>query len=638
MLRGLAASMLAAAALLAGPAGEGPSPAGAADRPPPPIRVKGTWPRAGDDDVLTDPVLVRFTAPVDFSTVDTASVRVHRASAGGETVPGTYAPGTRRDGSPDPRLVVFTPDQPLPVGTAFRLLVGTGVRGVGGRPLFEPILAAFETSPAKSLFFTPLGPKDKPKRLPPRGPAPKITYTFPAEGLGNVYTDEVTIRFNRPIDPESLDAASFRVLQGTTPVPGSVVHVDDGVFHEAIYTPDQPLYPDTTFEMRVTRDVRSDRGRFLREEFRAGFGTSPFKGGIRPVRPEDFATGPLLEEGRAFHTSNALDGGDVIVAGGQSLPGEPLRSTELFLREAEQFERVGDLATARRKHASVTLKDTRVVVCGGFGPTGETLHSIEIYDPATKQWTEGTPMQVSRANHTATLLSNGRVLVAAGFTTDNGSLTWTLTAEIYDPATQSWAFTGTAPNTPRGGHTATVMQDGRVLIAGGGAAGDLAAEIYSPLTGAFTFPINGPLEYRIFHGAALTKNGTVLLAGGGPAQAEQYDPNSDAFVPSGSCPPFGLSSTESPSFATLTTIPGGRVALIGGFVPGASLVLDQVQLWTAGGLNGTGAFYPMLFDLVVPRAGHTITTLGDGRFLLVGGLGTLGVTNERRSTIFLPSQ
>ena len=520
MLRGLAASTLAAAALLSGPAGEGPSSAGAADRPPPPIRVKGSWPRSGDDLVLTDPVVVRFTAPVDFATVSTASIRVYRAGA--DTVPGTYAPGTRRDGSPDPRLVVFTPDQPLPANVSFRVLVAMGVRGQGGRPLFEPVLVEFGTSPAKSeVGITPLGPRDKPKRIPPRGPAPKVTYTFPAEGLGNVYTDDVIIRFNQRIDPESLDLASFRVLQGSTQVPGSVLHADDGILHEAIYRPAQPLYPDTTFEMIVTRDIRSDRGRFLREEFRAGFGTSPFKGGIRPVRPEDFTPGPLLEEGRAFHTANPLDGGDVIVAGGQSLPGEPLRSTELFHRESELFERVGDLATARRKHASVTLKDLRVLACGGFGPDGGTLRSVEIYDPEGKVWTETTPMQVSRANHTATLLANGRVLVAAGFTTDNGSLTWTLTAEIYDPATRTWTFTGTAPNTPRGGHTATVMLDGRVLIAGGGAAGDISAEIYNPATGAFTLPVNGPLEYRIFHAATLTKNGTVLLAGGGPAQAEQ---------------------------------------------------------------------------------------------------------------------
>ena len=638
MLRGLAASMLAAAALLSGPAVEGPTTATAADRPPPPIRVKGIWPRDGDDLVLTDPVVVRFTAPVDFATVNTASLRVYRTGA--DTVPGTYAPGTRRDGSPDTRLVVFTPDQPIPANISLRVLVGMGVRGEGGRSLFEPILAEFSTSPAKTeAGITPLGPRDKPKRIPPRGPAPKVTYTFPAEGLGNVYTDDVIIRFNRPIDPDSLDLASFRVLQGNTQVPGSVLHADDGILHEAIYRPSLPLYPDTTFQMIVTRDIRSDRGRFLREEFRAGFGTSPFKGGIRPVRPEDFTPGPLLDEGRAFHTANPLDGGDVIVAGGQSLPGEPLRSTELFRRDLDQFERVGDLATARRKHASVTLKDLRALVCGGFGPDGETLRSVEIYDPAGKVWTETTPMQVSRANHTATLLANGRVLVAAGFTTDNGSLTWTLTAEIYDPVTRTWTFTGTAPNTPRGGHTATVMLDGRVLIAGGGAAGDISAEIYNPTTGAFTLPVNGPLEYRIFHAAALTKNGTVLLAGGGPAQAEQYDPNGDSFVPSGSCPPFGLPTAESPSFATLTAIPGfGRVAMIGGFVPGSNIVLDQVQLWTAGGLNGTGAFYPMLFDLDVPRAGHTITSLGDGRYLLVGGLGTLGVTNEKRSTLFLPSQ
>ena len=82
MQRGLAASVLAAAALLAGPAGEGPSPADAAASPGRPIRVKGTWPRAGDDTVLTDPVVVRFSAPVDFTTVNSASLRIYRPGAG----------------------------------------------------------------------------------------------------------------------------------------------------------------------------------------------------------------------------------------------------------------------------------------------------------------------------------------------------------------------------------------------------------------------------------------------------------------------------------------------------------------------------------------------------------------------------
>ena len=639
MQRGLAASVLAAAALLAGPAGEGPSPADAAASPGRPIRVKGTWPRAGDDTVLTDPVVVRFSAPVDFTTVNSASLRIYRPGAGPEAIPGAYSAGTKRDGSPDPRFVVFTPDQPFAAAETYRILVGIAIRGMGARPLFEPVLVEFETSPAKSeASITPLGPREKPRRVPPRGPAPRVTYTFPAEGLGNVYTDDVVVRFDRPIDPESLGLFSFHVLQGAVVVPGTVAMPLDNAFHEALFRPERPLYPDTTFQIVVTRDIRSARGRFLRSEFRAGFGTSPFKDGIRPVRPEDFTPGPFLEEGRAFHTACPLDGGDVIVAGGQNLPGGPLFSTERFRRGQGVFERNGDLAQARRKHAGVTLKDTRVMVCGGFGINGETLNSVEFYDPASKTWSTGAPMNVSRANHTATVLASGRVLVASGFTTDAGSLTWTLTAEIYDPAAGTWTFTGAAPNIPRGGHTATMLHDGRVLLAGGGAAFDPGAEIYDPATDSFALPNSGPLEYRIFHGATLTKNGTVLLAGGGPAQAEQYDPVSGSFVASGSCPPFGLASAEAPSFATLTAIPGGRVALIGGFVPSEGLVLDQVQLWAAGGLNGTGAFYPMLFDLEVPRAGHTITTLSDGRFLLVGGLGTLGAVNERRSTIFLPSQ
>jgi hypothetical protein len=187
------------------------------------------------------------------------------------------------------------------------------------------------------------------------------------------------------------------------------------------------------------------------------------------------------------------------------------------------------------------------------------------------------------------------------------------------------------------------MEDGRILVAGGGAGSDKSAEIFVPATGTFVLPQGQPLERRIFHAAALTRTGTVLLAGGGPAQAEQYDPAQDAFLPAGSNPVYGLATTDSPLFLTLTPIPGKRIVQIGGFAadgagPGLGLVLDQVQVWAATGLSATGAFYRMFFDLAVPRAAHTVTPLSDGRFLVVGGFGTTENTHEKRTTIFMPSQ
>ena len=276
--------------------------------------------------------------------------------------------------------------------------------------------------------------------------------------------------------------------------------------------------------------------------------------------------------------------------------------------------------------------------------TGKTLASVEILDPATGNWAAAAPMSRGRANHTATLLPDGRVLVVAGYTTDQGSLAYTRTAEIYDPHTGSWTATAGAPLADRGGHTATTIPDGRILFAGGVRGAARVAELYDPATGLFARTTGDPLDDRVFHAAALTANGTVLLAGGGPGRVEAFVPETGTFSDAGSCPPFGPVNADTQLFATLTPIPGkGRVVLIGGLAEGAGdagadLVLGQVQVWSQQAGSGTGNFFPMVFDLDVPRAGHTVTPLGSGKFLIVGGFGTEGVVNEARSTIFTPSQ
>jgi hypothetical protein len=168
-------------------------------------------------------------------------------------------------------------------------------------------------------------------------------------------------------------------------------------------------------------------------------------------------------------------------------------------------------------------------------------------------------------------------------------------------------------------------------------------ELYEPGTGTFT-PTGPPTEHRIFHAACLTKIGSVLLAGGGPARAEQFFPSTGGHADAGSCAASGLPEIVGPFHASLTLVPGGgRVVLVGGLVPGvggggSDLVLDQVQVWDPASSGGTGGFYQMLFDLKVPRAAHTVTPLPNGGHLLAGGLGTDGVANERRLTIFLPTQ
>ena len=643
-MKRIAAPVIAAAALLAGASGfpGGTADGGPARRGPVP-RVVASYPYAGASALLSDPVVLRFNTPLAPATVNASTIQV---LSGTDLVPGTVTAGLGLDGRTDPRYATWRPLSPLVPAGFWRIHVTRDLQSLGGRELADPFSAEFTTHADKDPDVSGEIPEGtRLVRAPGLGPVPKIRFTFPQAGLGNVFTDEVVLRFSQPMDAAAFEGGTFGILQNGAQLPGSLSFPEEWDGREVVFTPEHPLFRDTTFQMRVTRDARSARGRHLRDEFVAGFGTSPFKGGVKPIRPEDFVDSPVnsLPVGIAFHTVTQLPTGDLVVAGGQDLGGTPLSACYRWNSASGSFSILAALGTARRKHAAVMTRDGGVMVIGGFGPTGQTLSTTEVYDPVADAWTPGPSMATSRASHTATVVAGTRILVAGGFSNSSGTLAFANGAEVYNPFLDSWSATAGSPVVPRGGHAATLLNDGRVLLTGGTPNLIRQDELYNPATGTF-LPTQQPTEWRVFHAACLTKAGDVLIAGGGPGRAEVYDVNSNSFREAGFCPPFQLPVTSSPDFATLTLIPGGgRIAMIGGLVYGGSsdgsdLVLDQVQVWDPAGNSGAGAFYPMLFDMDVPRAAHTVTPMASGGFLIIGGLGTDGIQNERRVTIFQPSQ
>jgi hypothetical protein len=184
------------------------------------------------------------------------------------------------------------------------------------------------------------------------------------------------------------------------------------------------------------------------------------------------------------------------------------------------------------------LPNGTVLVAGGHGSDGPedvAPTSAELYDPASGQWTPtGSMPSPHRIGHTATLLLNGKVLVAGG-SAYGGPRPGTgpgpqQSAALYDPATGTWTETGSM-HVLRTCHTATLLPDGTVLVAGGSSgAPTRQTEIYDPSTGTWTK--TGSMSVaRCGHAATLMPDGKVLVVGGsnsyrGPVTAEVYDPGS----------------------------------------------------------------------------------------------------------------
>ena len=179
--------------------------------------------------------------------------------------------------------------------------------------------------------------------------------------------------------------------------------------------------------------------------------TGTFNGTGSMTKPRNAGTATLLEDGR------------VLVAGG--FKGNALASAELYDPKTGTFNGTGSMTTPRGNHTATRLSDGRVLVVGGTGDTPNGLASAELYDPKTGTFSPTGSMTTARLNNTATLLQDGRVLIAGG--TDSTYSTRTFaSAELYDPKTGTFSPTGPM-GAARSGQTATLLQDGRVLIAGG---------------------------------------------------------------------------------------------------------------------------------------------------------------------------
>ncbi len=246
---------------------------------------------------------------------------------------------------------------------------------------------------------------------------------------------------------------------------------------------------------------------------------------------------------RALHTATLLADGKVLVAGAEHADEnfgwpEPfargiLASTELYDPGTGKWTATGSMTTPRTQQLAALLRDGKVLVVGGIGPVSPTAHDVlasaEVYNPATGKWTATGRLTTARAyGAAATILKDGKVLLTGGDGPGDPNLA---SAELYDPLSGTWTTTGSMA-TARGVLAATLLADGKVLVSAGcdcGGPGPLLAfaEIYDPSSGTWTAAAS-LITARWGHTATLLKNGKVLVAGGGTnggsaSSAELYD-------------------------------------------------------------------------------------------------------------------
>ncbi len=341
---------------------------------------------------------------------------------------------------------------------------------------------------------------------------------------------------------------------------------------------------------------------------------------------------------RAFQTATVLRDGRILITGGVDAPdtsggsfGLPTGSAELYDPRTGSFNATGSMTTPRAGHIAVPLADGRVLIVGGDQTiTGDAPYhrSAELYDPATGTFSRTGSLTTTRDGFSATLLQDGHVLIAGGYdphlTVGQGS-TYAST-ESYDPTNGTFSATGSM-TTAREGHSATLLDDGRVLIVGGDdpESAHPTAEVYDPTTATSTRTgsmvadarAGYDLATRLADGRVLMAgdpggiNGQIRLPGSSTAPPEIYDPRTRAFMATGPMVTQRLG-------AVVVLLADGRVLVAGG--RDEQQTGGQVSISATAELfdTRTGTF-TQTGSMSVPRFGASASLLGDGRVLLAGG-------------------
>lgn len=463
-----------AAVALAGPA-KGPSY----------LKVKAFKPRHGRTFVSLDSAIqVKFSRPVDRATVNAQSIFLRKLT--GEMVAVTYAE-YRGD-----KIVVLNPLQRLEPATDYQVVVRPGLSSTDG-------------------------------------------LTLRTERHANFFT-ETRVSPLSILRPDQFEEVTSRMSEGR----GA---------HSAILLADGRVLLAGGFRDYVVYALGGDI--------------------FDPATDSFHAAGGQLAVPRAYHPCVAFPTGALLVGGsGQN---GALDTTEEFNAQSSVLVPGPRMLEERDYVAAVTLKDGRVLVTGGLrylpqGAGAVYSDTAEIYDPATGafRFTANAPLR-RRAGHTLTLLPDGHVLIVGGL---SGGASTPVSAEIFDPATETFRQTFAPPSTHRQLHTATLLSGSRVLLVDGGSG---LLEMYDESLDGFYAAGGASSVSRTGATASLLPDGRVLIAGGlrDPGGASIALDSFDIWVPSGGNDGSVLRASAvlpEPRYGhTATTMRDQRVLFAGGF-------------------------------------------------------------------------
>jgi hypothetical protein len=321
---------------------------------------------------------------------------------------------------------------------------------------------------------------------------------------------------------------------------------------------------------------------------------------------------------------------EVLVMGGLDRAGAPVARAEVYNLFGHAFESAGSLATPRARAVVLPQADGRFWIFGGqvAGPEGRLTPTAtaEVVNVQTGTITSSQGAGEPRAAPATALFpdSSGRWLVAGGEGV-NGPLASALS---FDSATGTLTTLAASMQAPRSGHSATPVQTAlgpRILIYGGAESGP-EAELFDPSSGTFA-PLAAP-DRRWEHSATLLPDGLVLLAGG---RSPNGEPRHDLLLYDGSCRDAGcatftvldLSLLEGRSGHSAHALSGNRILLSGGRgAAGEPLATSEILLYDPAARRlSREASPPQAFA----RAEFSAVELPTGQILFVGGVDASGV-------------